>query len=779
MALTDWLGRSLGALVNATSAMARERQTQTPAAALSEERAQVLLRRIVELYHQNLSQSVIPRQWLASRGLTDYAAFDRFQVGWCDGRMAKLLPDGPEMRRELASLGVLDGKGREVLSGCVVFPTYSVSGGIDNLWAYPKTGQPLLLPCRPGGCWNLSTARAAAHVLVVTDVIDALSILSAGYPNVLALNPTHGTLDPEVLRTWGVQRLTVLHGDTAEAQSAATAVITKLQPLPCGTALLRHATSPNTLLLSKGTKAVAESIAAATAGLVTTTIPGLQSLPDGFSLPIGNRRYEVRGLERSLRHLKATIRAERGGRLHVDVIDLYVARARRQFVQGLVRLFDESADLIESDVAKLLIACEARVAQPDLAAPAQVPDPIPEADRKEAEAFGRDPKLLDVIADDFARCGIVGEQANQLLCYLVMTSRKLPRPLSVMNLSCSGSGKSTLQDAVLSFCPAEDLIKVTHLSGKALFHKERSSLKHKVLAIEEDEGARSANYALRNLISAGELTTEVTSKDPASGRLITTTNKVEGPAAVFVTTTAPDLDAETKSRFFVTSIDESREQTRAILERQRHAHTLAGISAQQALRDIRRRHHAFQRLLQPLHVVNPTAPKLGYRDDRLSSRRDQPKLLRLIEAFAFLHQMQKPIRQHGAVNYIEVDDIDLRAAARLMRELSGRGSGDLSPPSRKLLQELDQMRTARAAATPKEAPPPPFFFTRQQVRDSTGWSEATLHRHLTELLRFEYVIQERGGHSGPHRYRLHWQESGADSRQLLLFPFEASPQTAS
>jgi DNA primase len=747
-----------------------------PPAAIPEERAQVLLRRVVELYHQNFSQSLVPRQWLASRGLTDCAAFERFQVGWSDGRLPKLLPDGPGVRRELADLGLLDAKGREVLTECVIFPTSSVNGRIDNLWAYPPAGQPRLLPQRAGGCWNLSAARASAQVLVVADVIDALSLVVAGYGNVLALDPAIGTIDPEVLRTWGVQRMTVLHGDTPEARSAATVVITKFRPLPCGTAVLHETKGANAKLVAKGPKILAETVAAATAGLVTTTIPGLQPLPDGFSLPIGNRRYEVRGLERSLRHLKATIRAERGGRLHVDVIDFYVARGRRQLVQGMVRLFDESADLIESDVAKLLIACEARVAQPDLATPAQVPDPIPEADRKEAETFGCDPKILDVIADDFARCGIVGEQANQLLCYLVMTSRKLSRPLSVMNLSCSGAGKSTLQDAVLAFCPPEDLIKITHLSGKALFHKERSSLKHKVLAIEEDEGARSANYALRNLISAGELTTEVTTKDPASGRLITTTNKVEGPAAVFVTTTAPDLDAETRSRFFVTSIDESREQTRAILERQRQAHTLAGITDQQAFRDIRRRHHAFQRLLQPLHVVNPAATQLGYRDDRLSSRRDQPKLLRLIEAIAFLRQMQKPVRQHGAINYIEVDEADLRAAARLMRELSGRMSCELSPPSKKLLQELDRMRTAARAAlsNPDETVPPPFYFTRQQVRDFVGWSEATLHRHLKELLRFEHVILESGSRCGPHRYRLYWQESGADCGQLLLFPFEAA-----
>ena len=40
-------------------------------------------------------------------------------------------------------------------------------------------------------------------------------------------------------------------------------------------------------------------------------------------------------------------------------------------------------------------------------------------------------------------------------------------------------------------------------------------------------------------------------------------NRVEGPTAVFITTTDPDTDPETRSRFFVTGVDESREQTRA------------------------------------------------------------------------------------------------------------------------------------------------------------------------------------------------------------------------
>ena len=62
---------------------------------------------------------------------------------------------------------------------------------------------------------------------------------------------------------------------------------------------------------------------------------------------------------------------------------------------------------------------------------------------------------------------------------------------------------------------------------------------------------------------------------------------VDGPRAVFQTTTQPEMDAETTSRFIITSIDESPEQTRAILEAQRHSHTLDGHAPQEAARSNR------------------------------------------------------------------------------------------------------------------------------------------------------------------------------------------------
>jgi len=83
-----------------------------------------------------------------------------------------------------------------------------------------------------------------------------------------------------------------------------------------------------------------------------------------------------------------------------------------------------------------------------------------------------------------------------------MTSRKMDDPLALLILSGSGAGKSHLQDIILSLCPDEELIKLTSLTGQALFYKGEDSLRHKVLAVEEEAGASEAHYAIRNLISA-------------------------------------------------------------------------------------------------------------------------------------------------------------------------------------------------------------------------------------------------------------------------------------
>ena len=124
-------------------------------------------------------------------------------------------------------------------------------------------------------------------------------------------------------------------------------------------------------------------------------------------------------------------------------------------------------------------------------------------------------------------------------------------------------------DAVLAFVPEEERVKYSAMTGQSLFYMGETDLKHKVLAIVEEEGAERASYALKLLQSEGELTIASTGKDPATGKLVTQEYRVEGPVMIFLTTTAIELDEELLNRCLVLTVDEDREQTQAIHRLQR------------------------------------------------------------------------------------------------------------------------------------------------------------------------------------------------------------------
>ena len=134
---------------------------------------------------------------------------------------------------------------------------------------------------------------------------------------------------------------------------------------------------------------------------------------------------------------------------------------------------------------------------------------------EERAALGllRTPALLERIVTDFAACGVVGGETNKLVGYLAAVSRKLDTPLAVVVQSSSAAGKSSLMDAVLAFVPEEERIKYSAMTGQSLFYMGETNLKHKVLAICEEEGASRAAYALKLLQSDGELTIASTGKD--------------------------------------------------------------------------------------------------------------------------------------------------------------------------------------------------------------------------------------------------------------------------
>jgi hypothetical protein len=725
------------------------------AAVPTDERRRNLLERVVTLYCRNLQQFTEPKQWLGDHGIGDTRLWETFRLGYGAGTLRSVLPSGGETASELTALGIFDCSGAEFFRECITCPITDDQGQVETIVGWRLNPRPTERALLTGEAvlWNRAKLDSATDIYAATTVLDGLSVVAAGIANVVAA-PEGAILNVrEQIRKYGVRRATLVIGGA----SAANSTTERLGFDRAAAVVLPGVSSVNEYLTRNGREDLAAVIAARAPD--QPGVDGAELLPDGFILEAMKHRYEVRGLERGARRLKATVRMESAGRMHVDTLDLYSARDRRRFVRDLVRIRQEPVEVFEGDLQRLITVAESRATQLQVQESTSPSVTLTEAERKEAEALARNPDLIKQILTDFEHCGLVGERTNKLLCYLAITSRKLPDPLAILILASSGAGKSALQEAAVAFCPPEDLVKVTSLSGKALFYKQRASLKHKVLAVEEGDGVGAASYALRNLISAGELVIESTMRDPGSGRLVTMANKVEGPTAVLVTTTNPETDPETKSRFIVTSIDEGPEQTQSILAWQRRQHGVQGLSHECDCVAVTHRHWALQRLLETVAVVNPYAEQMRFGDDRLTSRRDQPKYFRLISAVAFLRQRQKPVKHSDQKAYVEVDREDVRLANEIATALFGHTLGELSRPGHELLLLLGKMRGEAAA---KDG----FSFCRRDVREFGRWSHARVHRYLSELLDLEYVSLER--RAGRHVYRLRWDGTGRDGERFLL-----------
>jgi DNA primase len=495
-------------------------------------------------------------------------------------------------------------------------------------------------------------------------------------------------------------------------------------------------------------------------------------------MTFGDRRYRVRGLEKNLSYevLKVNVLASRpsidsaGESVHVDTFDLYQARHRAAFVKQAAVELGVAEDIIKADLGKLLLALEAE--QEKLITAAQAPQAstvvkLEDAEREAALALLKRSDLIERIASDFSRCGIVGETTNALVGYLAAVSRKLDRPLALLIQSTSAAGKSSLLDAVLRFVPDEERIAYSAMTGQSLFYMGEMDLKHKILAIAEEEGAHRASYALKLLQSEGELTIASTSKNPETGKLVTDEYRVEGPVMIALTTTAADIDEELLNRCLVLSVDEGRAQTAAIHAAQRERRTLAGLQAKVERAQLLKLHQNAQRLLQPLAVVNPYAQFLTFLDDRTRTRRDHEKYLTLIDAIVLLHQHQRPIKTTAGaqpMRYIEATLEDIALANRLAHDVLGRALDELPPQTRRLLKLVASMVEAQCAEHAIKRSD--YRFSRRQVREHTRWGDTQLKIHLGRLVELEYLLVHRGGRGQSFEYELVYDGSSDPQRHL-------------
>lgn len=116
---------------------------------------------------------------------------------------------------------------------------------------------------------------------------------------------------------------------------------------------------------------------------------------------------------------------------------------------------------------------------------------------KQAETFLKSKDLLKKTNKLIGQSGVIGEENNRQTMLLIFTSRKTKNPLHCISLGSSGTGKTHLQSKVAELIPEEDKIEITVLSANAFYYFNRTELQHKIILIEDLDGAEAVLYPLR------------------------------------------------------------------------------------------------------------------------------------------------------------------------------------------------------------------------------------------------------------------------------------------
>jgi DNA primase len=678
----------------------------------------------------------------------------------------------------------------------------------------------LYLPGAHKGVWNEPALAASKEIILCEALIDAMTFWCAGFTNVTASYGVEGFTDDHLaaFKKYGTERVLIAYdrdeaGDRAAEKLAAQLIAQGIECLrvrfPKGmdanTYALKLTPAQHSLALvlqqaewiGRGARPESATLAAPDAPATMQDIPPQSPVTPAAPAPVSSlaaitppieapiepppetpgdellfthedRQWRVRGWKKNLSPEQMRINLQVRRKIdsaagdayayHIDTLDLFAARVRAAYIKQAAIELGLPDDAIKRDLGHVLLKLETlqeeairHNTQPKSAKPVMSAD-----DEQTALALLQAPDLVARIVADMERCGVVGEANNLLAGYLAAVSRKLDTPLAILIQSSSAAGKSSLMDAVLALMPPEEKVQYSAMTGQSLFYLGETDMQHKILAIAEEEGVRQAAYALKLLQSDGELTMAATGKDDTTGNLTTKSYTVKGPVMLMLTTTAIDVDEELMNRCLVLTVNESREQTRAIHARQRMKQTLAGMLAANDKQTICALHQNAQRLLQPVAVVNPYADRLTFLDDKTRMRRDHMKYLSLIRAIALLHQHQREVKtiEHRGqtLAYIEATKDDIVLANRIAHDVLGRTLDELPPQTRTLLTLMHGM--VQGMATQQKLSVREVRFTRRDVREATHWSDNQLKVHCTRLADMEYLLIHGGGRGHHLQYEL-------------------------
>ncbi|OXG05336.1 hypothetical protein BC749_1232 [Flavobacterium araucananum] len=363
----------------------------------------------------------------------------------------------------------------------------------------------------------------------------------------------------------------------------------------------------------------------------------------------------------------------------------------------------------------------------------------PQAHEKAVEFLSK-PQLLENINKLLEQNGIVGEEQNRMVLFVLASSYKMPYLMHAIVQGSSGEGKSHLINGIAQCMPQEDVMNMTRITSKSLYHYRDKELINKLIVIQDFDGLdEEAQYAFREMQSAKFLTSSTVVKDIFGnnrGRI----KQVQAHFASMTTTTKAEVYYDNMSRSVILGVDESQAQTMRIIAIQNKKIAGKGnyeneVQATQLLRNA-------MRVLKSYEVINPFADKLTLPLEAKMLRRLNSQFQNFVSQITILHQYQRKTDNKGRLIATKED---VKSAVDIFFTSIIIKVDELDKSTRQFFENLKGYVKSQNNGTTHR-------FTNREMRQKLNISKTSAFRYMQLLQELEYIQAIEGSINKGFKY---------------------------
>ena len=365
----------------------------------------------------------------------------------------------------------------------------------------------------------------------------------------------------------------------------------------------------------------------------------------------------------------------------------------------------------------------------------------PQAQEK-AVQFLSNKHLLENIDKLLEQSGIIGEEENRKLLFVLASSYKMPYLLHGLVQGSSGEGKSHLINAIADCMPQEDVMNLTRVTSKSLYHYQGKELINKLILIQDFDGLDDeAQFAFREMQSAKFLTSSTVVKDHF-GNTRGKMKKVEAHFASLTATTKSEVYYDNMSRSVVLGVDESQAQTLRIIKAQNLK--IAGVSSSESEQQAKQIVRNCMRVLKSYEVVNPFADKLILPLEAKMLRRLNNQFQNFVSQITILHQYQRKTDSKGRLIATKQDvekAVDIFFGSIIIKV------DELDKSTRQFFEQLKGYVKSQSEGTT-------YKFCTREIRQELNISKTSAFKYIQLLQELEYIQAVEGSVNKGFKYKV-------------------------